>query len=348
MFRQLEAVRFRWLDLGAVAAVAVAASLIVGRNAAGHAPVHILNASYDPTRELYAELNPRFVDQYEKTSGARLQILQSHGGSSRQARLTVEGGLEADVVTLGLPSDVDLLRKRGLIAENWSARLPNQSRPYYSTIVFVVRRGNPRRIHDWPDLVQPGVEVITPDPKSSGNGKLTALAAWGAVVTRGGSDAEAVRYLKALYEHAPFLVPAAREAGTVFAIEQIGDVHVAWENEALRETAESRGALEIVYPSVSILAEPSVAWVDVNVAKHGSAAPARTYLEYLFSDDAQEIIARNGYRPFNRRILELHADQLPPLNLFPVTSIARDWDDAQSRFFGENAIIDTVYRPKPR
>jgi sulfate transport system substrate-binding protein len=340
--------RFRWLDLAAVAAVAVAASLIVGTNAAGHAPVHLLNASYDPTRELYAELNPQFVDHYEKLSGVRLQILQSHGGSSRQARLAVEGDLEADVVTLGLPSDVDLLRKRGLILENWPARLPNQSRPYYSTIVFVVRRGNPRRIHDWPDLVQPGIEVITPDPKSSGNGKLTALAAWGAIVTHGGSDADAVRYLKALYEHAPFLVPAAREAGTVFAIEQIGDVHLAWENEALRETGESRGALEIVYPSSSILAEPSVAWVDVNVAKHGSAAPARTYLEYLFSDDAQEIIARNGYRPFNRRILERHADRLPPLNLFPVTAFARDWDDAQSRFFGENAIIDTVYRPKPR
>ncbi len=348
MLRWQRAMRFRWLDLAAVVAVAVAAALVVGRNAAGHAAVQIRNASYDPTRELYGELNPRFVDRYEKTNGVRVQILQSHGGSTRQARLAIDGTLEPDVVTLGLPSDVDLLRKRGLIADEWPARLPNQSRPYYSTIVFVVRRGNPRGIHDWPDLIEPGVEVITPDPKSSGNGKLTALAAWGAVVTRGGDDADATRYLKALYEHAPFLVQAAREAGTVFAIEQIGDVHLAWENEALRETAESHGALEIVYPAVSILAEPSVAWVDANVAKHGSAAAARTYLEYLFTDEAQEIIARNGYRPFNRRILERHTDQLPPLNLFPVTSIARDWDDAQSRFFGENAIIDTVYRPKPR
>jgi sulfate transport system substrate-binding protein len=348
MSAQRSAFGFRWLDLCAVAAVAVAAALIVGKNAAGHAQARILNASYDPTRELYRELNPRFTDYYEKTTGQRVEIVQSHGGSSRQARLAVDGSLEPDVVTLGLPSDVDVLRKRGLIAENWADRMPNQSRPYYSTIVFVVRRGNPRRVHDWPDLIQPGVEVITPDPKTSGNGKLTALAAWGAVVTRGGSDAEALDYLKALYEHAPFLVPAAREAGTVFAIEQIGDVHVAWENEALRETAEAHGALEIIYPAVSILAEPAVAWVDSNVAKHGSAGPARTYLEYLFSDEAQEIIARSGYRPFNRRILERHADRLPALNLFPVTSIARDWDEAQSRFFGENALIDTVYRPKPR
>jgi len=348
MSPQRRAFRFRWLDLGAVAAVAVAAALIVAGNASGRAQARLLNASYDPTRELYHDLNPRFVDYYEKTAGRHVEIVQSHGGSSRQARLAVDGSLEADVVTLGLPSDVDVLRKRGLIAVDWAARLPNRSQPYYSTIVFVVRHGNPRDIHDWPDLIKPGVEVITPDPKSSGNGKLTALGAWGAVVTRGGSDADALQFLKSLYEHTPFLVPAAREAGTVFAIEQIGDVHVAWENEALRETGESHGALDIVYPAVSILAEPAVAWVDVNVAKHGSAAPARSYLEYLFSEEAQEVIAQNGYRPFNRRILERHADQLPALNLFAVTAIARDWDDAQMRFFGENALIDTVYRPKPR
>jgi sulfate transport system substrate-binding protein len=339
---------FRWLDLAAVLAVAAAVVLIWGRNSAGHAALRLRNASYDPTRELYEDLNPRFVDHYEKTAGVRVQILQSHGGSSHQAHLAADGDIEADVVTLGLPSDIDVLHKRGLIADNWSARLPNQSRPYYSTIVFVVRRGNPHSIHDWPDLIHAGVEVITPDPKTSGNGKLTALAAWGAVVTRGGSEADALRYLKAFYEHAPFLVPAAREAGTAFAIEQIGDVHVAWENEALRETAESRGTLEIIYPAVSILAEPAVAWVDTYVAKHGSALPARYYLEYLFSDEAQEIIARNGYRPFNARILARHADQFPALNLFPVTAIAHDWDGAESRFFGENALIDTVYRPKPR
>jgi sulfate transport system substrate-binding protein len=190
--------------------------------------------------------------------------------------------------------------------------------------------------------------VITPDPKTSGNGKLTALAAWGAIVTRGGSEAEARTYLKSLYERAPFLVPAARAAGIAFAVEKIGDVHLAWENEALREVAESRGELEVVYPPVSILAEPSVAWVDANVANDGSGRLARAYLEYLFTDEAQEIIARSGYRPFNPQILQRHAERLPPLNLFPVTAIARDWEDAQTRFFADNGIIETVYRPKPR
>jgi sulfate transport system substrate-binding protein len=277
-----------------------------------------------------------------------VDIRQSHGGSSRQARLAVSGELKPDVVTLGLPSDIDALRKHGQVAEGWAARLPNQSRPYYSTIVFVLRKGNPRAIHDWPDILKPGVEVITPDPKSSGNGKLTALAAWGAIVTRGGSEVDARNYLKALYEHAPFLVPAARAAGVAFAIEKIGDVHLAWENEALREVAEARGEFDVIYPPVSILAEPAVTWVEANVAKNGSAALARAYLDYLFTDEAQEIIARNGYRPYNAQVLQRHAEQLPPLKLFAVTAIARDWDDAQTKFFADNGIIDTVYRPKPR
>ncbi|MEF8767749.1 MAG: sulfate ABC transporter substrate-binding protein [Candidatus Accumulibacter phosphatis] len=337
-----------WINLAAVAAAALAITLIVVKNVEGKAPAKLLNVSYDPTRELYRDINAGFTAGYEKASGRAIEVLQSHGGSSRQARLAVGGELKPDVVTLGLPSDVDVLRKHGQIADGWAARLPNQSRPYYSTIVFVVRQGNPQGIHDWPDLVKPGVEVITPDPKSSGNGKLTALAAWGAIVTRGGSEVAARAYLKTLYEHTPFLVPAARAAGTAFAVEKIGDVHLAWENEALREVAEARGQLEIVYPPVSILAEPSVAWVDANVASHGSAEAARAYLEYLFTDEGQEIIARNGYRPFKPQILANHADKLPPLKLFAVTAIARDWDDAQSKFFADNGIIDTVYRPKPR
>jgi sulfate transport system substrate-binding protein len=339
---------FRWLDFAAVAAVAVALALIVARNVEGKAPAQLLNVSYDPTRELYRELNAQFAARYQKETGHPVQVRQSHGGSSRQARLVVAGELEPDVVTLGLPSDVDVLRKRSLLAEGWAARLPNQSRPYYSTIVFVVRRGNPKAIRDWPDLVKPGVEVITPDPKSSGNGKLSALAAWGAVTTRGGSEGQARDYLRALYEHAPFLVPAARAAATAFAVERIGDVHLAWENEAVREAADARGELEIVYPPVSLLAEPSVAWIDRHVARHGSAALARAYLEYLYTDEAQETIARNGYRPYKAEILQRHAGQLPALQLFQVTAIARDWDDAQTRFFADNGIIDTVYRPKPR
>lgn len=337
-----------WLNVAAVAGSVLAIALIVAKNVESKAPLHLLNVSYDPTRELYKDISTAFVARYEKETHQRVDIRQSHGGSSRQARLAIGGELQPDVVTLGLPSDVEALRKRGLIAADWAARLPNQARPYASTIVFVVRKGNPQGIHDWPDLVKPGIEVITPDPKSSGNGKLSALAAWGAVVTRGGSEAQARDYLQALYAHAPFLVPAARAAGVAFAVEKLGDVHLAWENEALREVAESRGELELVYPPVSILAEPSVAWVDANVSKDGNAALARRYLEYLFTDEAQDIIARNGYRPFNAAVLQRHAASLPPLKLFDVTAVALNWEDAQTKFFADNGIIDTVYRPKPR
>jgi sulfate transport system substrate-binding protein len=340
--------KISWINLAAIACVVLAAILIVQRNVQDRAAVQLLNVSYDPTRELYHDLNPLFTAQVEKNTGQRIEVGQSHGGSSRQARLAVTGELEPDVVTLGLPSDVDLLRKGGLIESAWAARLPHQSQPYTSTIVFVVRHGNPRAIHDWPDLVKPGVEIITPDPKSSGNGKLTALAAWGAVVTRGGSENQARKFLQNLYEHAPFLVMAAREAGTAFAIEKIGDVHIAWENEALREVAEAHGDLQVVYPPVSILAEPSVAWVDRNVAKHGTAAMAKAYLEFLFTDAAQELIAKDGYRPSNPVVLARHAVQLPAIQLFSVTAIADSWDDAQSKFFGDGGIIDSVVRPKPR
>lgn len=340
--------RWPWANIAAVAAIGVAALLIGWKNLQGKAPQQLLNVSYDPTRELYRELNAQYAARLARAGERPLAITQSHGGSSRQARLAIEGELQPDVVTLGLPSDVDALRKRGLVAADWASRLPNQSRPYTSTIVFVVRKGNPQHIADWPDLVAPGVEVITPDPRSSGNGKLSALAAWGAVLTRGGSEDDARRYLKALYEHAPFLLPAARAAGVAFAVEKIGDVHLAWENEALREVEESHGELQIVYPPVSLLAEPCVAWVDANVQRHGTARLARAYLQYLFTDEAQETIARAGYRPFKPEVLARHARRLPPLELFPVTAIAASWDEAQSRFFTENGIIDTVYRPKPR
>jgi sulfate/thiosulfate transport system substrate-binding protein len=255
---------------------------------------------------------------------------------------------KADVVTLGLPSDIEALHNKGLIPDGWEQRLPNRSRPYNSTIVFVVRRGNPYAIHDWPDLVSGSVEVIVPDPKTSGNGKLAALAAWGAIVTRGGTENDARAYLKSLYAHTPFLDPAARSAGVAFAVEKKGDVHLAWENEALRETKESKGQLEIVYPPVSILAEPTVAWVDANVEKHSSAALARAYLDFLFTDEGQEIIAREGYRPFNPQILEKHSGTLRKIELFPITAIASDWTDAQRRFFADDGIIDAVYTPKPR
>jgi sulfate/thiosulfate transport system substrate-binding protein len=338
----------RALNAFALCLVALAMCAIAGKNLHAGAPSSLFNVSYDPTRELYAQLNPQFVAAYEQAQGKHVDIRQAHGGSSRQARAVISGELEADVVTLGLSSDVEALRKRGLISSGWATRLPNGSRPYYSTIVFVVRRGNPRAIRDWPDLIQPDVEIITPDPKSSGNGKLSALAAWGAVILDGGSEEQAQAYLRAFYEHTPFLESGARATATAFAVEKLGDVHLTWENEALREVGEADGALEIVYPSLSILAEPAVAWVDANVAKHHSLAVARAYLEFLFSDPAQEVIAESGYRPFNPLILARHAKRFPRVKLFPITDIAKDWEDAQQRFFAENGIIDSVYQPKPR
>jgi sulfate/thiosulfate-binding protein len=218
--------RLPLLNLAAVAGVVIAVALIGIKNVQGDAKQEILNVSYDPTRELYQCLNDQFIAAYQRENGIRLQVRQSHGGSSRQAREVISGAQAADVVTLGLYSDIDALRRRGLIADGWAQRLPHHSQPYYSTIVFVVRKGNPRHIHDWPDLITPGVEVVTPDPKTSGNGKLSALAAWGAVTTRGGSDAAARRYLRALYQHTSRLDAGARGAATTFAVEKVGDVQL--------------------------------------------------------------------------------------------------------------------------
>jgi len=223
-------------------------------------------------------------------------------------------------------------------------RLPNHSQPYYSTIVFVVRKNNPHQIHDWSDLIKQGVEVVTPDPRTSGNGKLSALAAWGAITTRGGSEAQAKAYLRALYQHAVRLDAGARGAAIAFASERVGDVQLAWENEALREVDAAPDELEIVYPGVSILAEPYVAWVDANVEKHHTERSARAFVEYLFGDAAQKTIAQAGYRPFNAQVAKAFSASLPPLKLFQITAIARDWDDANQKFFEDNGILDTVLK----
>jgi sulfate transport system substrate-binding protein len=304
--------------------------------------------SYDPTRELYKSINQQFTAAYARNHGSRILVKQSHGGSSRQARSVVSGEQNADVVTLGLYSDVEALHTRGLIADNWWLRLPNNSQPYTSTIVFVVRRGNPLHIYDWPDLIKPSVEIITPDPKGSGNGKLSALAAWGAALGRGETEQQALTYLKSMYDHTPFLEPAARSAAIAFAVEKLGDVHLTWENEAIREVFESKGELQVVYPPTSILAEPVVAWVDANVAQHKNASAARAYLEFLFTNAGQEIIAENGYRPYKADVFKKYAARFPMLHLFPISKIAKNWDEAQQRFFGENGIIESIYHPKPR
>ncbi len=338
----------RPLDLIALVAILLAGIAIGARNHGAAAGGRLLNVSYDPTRELYRELNARFAEHYLSLTGRHATVVQSHGGSSRQARSVISGEQSADVVTLGLPSDVAALVRRGLVAQDWTTRLPNRSRPYTSTIIFVVRRGNPRGIHDWPDLIRPGVDVITPDPKSSGNGKLSVLAAYGSVVLRGGTDDAALVYLKALFDHAPFLEPAARSAANAFALEELGDVHVTWENEALREVEEAKGRLELVYPPVSILAEPSVAWVDSTTRRQHSEVLARSYLEFLFSDTAQELIARNGYRPFKQSALNRSKVQFANIELFPVTRIGSSWEDVEQRFLSEGGLVDNVYRPKPR
>jgi sulfate/thiosulfate-binding protein len=262
----------------------------------------------------------------------------------RRARpRAVAEGFAADVVTLALPSDIEALSKRGLIAGDWKNRFPHDSQPYSSTIVFVVRKTNPKHIKDWPDLIGPDVTIITPDPKTSGNGKLSVLAAWGSVMYRDGSEDQARDFVAKLYQHVPILGQGARDSSTTFASAKEGDMHLTWENEALREVAESKDELEVVYPPVSILAEPSVTWVDSNVEKHKSQVAAKAYLAYLFTNEAQEIFAKNGYRPINKVILGKHQDLLPKIELFPVTLVARDWADAQAKFFGENGIFEMIH-----
>ncbi len=263
----------------------------------------LLNVSYDPTRELWKSINKQFIPDYKQKTGVNLEIKQSHGGSSSQARSVIDG-LEADVVTLAIWSDTNAVAKAGLIREGWEGRLPNDSLPYSSTIVFVVRKGNPRQIKDWPDLLGDEVQVITPSPKTSGNGKLSFLAAWGSVILRGGSEREATDFVTKLYGHVPVLESGARAATTTFAQKNIGDVHLTWENEAYFEVKESGEALEIVYPPISILAEPRVAVVDANVDRRKTRAAAEAYLKFLYTPEAQEIIAQHYYRPYDTAVLK--------------------------------------------
>jgi sulfate transport system substrate-binding protein len=329
---------------GAAALASIAGlSVILIKNLPAADANQLINVSYDPTRELYQAINPLFIEAYAKQTGDHLTIVQSHGGSSRQARKVISGEQPANVVTLGLFTDVDALRKRGLIAQNWADRLPNHSVPYTSTVVFVVRGDNPNNIADWPDLLKPGLDVVTPDPRTSGNGKFAFLAAWAAVTTRGGSEEDARAYLTALYhDHVPVLDEGARGAATTFALQEIGDVHVTWENEALREVAASKGKLQIVYPPISMLAEPEVAWVDASLTSKDNLEQAKAYLTFLFGDTAQETIARLGYRPYKAEALRKAGVSFPGLKLVPITSIAKDWDDAGQKFFEENGIVDTI------
>ena len=331
--------------LRSLAALPVAFAVACGGSEEGTertTELELLNVSYDPTRELWRDLNERFIATYQQQTGVALTINQSHGGSSTQARSVIDG-LEADVVTLASIIDVDAIQQSGLIAGGWIDELPDRSLPYYSTIVFVVRKGNPEGIHDWPDLVRPGVETITPNPKTSGNGYLSFFAAWGSVVLRGGSREDATRYVTQLYRQVPVLDSGARGATTTFVQKRIGDVHLAWENEAHLEVAEANGELEIVYPPISIRAEPHVAVVDGNVDRRGTREAAEAYLRFAYTDEAQDVIAQHFYRPGNPEALQRHAATFPDIRLFAVTEIAESFHAAHREFIAEGGVFDRIY-----
>ena len=319
--------------------------LVLGGRVREQSPTELLNVSCDPTRELWRDVNEKFIEQHERETGVRLTIQQSHGGSASQARAVIDG-LQADVVTLGLWSDTSAVHKRGLIDANWEERWPYRSLPYFSTIVFVVRKGNPKGIRDWPDLLKPGVSIITPNPKTSGNGKLSFLAAWGAELRRTKSEDAALTFVTEMYRRVPVLDSGARGSTTTFAQKGIGDVHLTWENEAFLEEHEAAGALEIIHPPVSIRAEPPVAVVDANVRKKGTRPAAEAYMKFLYTDEAQEIIATHRYRPSNPKVLARHQDKFPEIVLFPITEISPDWDAANERFFTEGAVFDSIYARK--
>lgn len=315
-----------------------------GSSSAG-GEVSLLNISYDPTRELYEDFNRAFAKYWEGKSGNRVTIKMSHGGSGKQARAVIDG-LEADVVTLALAYDVGMLHQKAkLIPENWQSRLPNNSAPYTSTIVFVVRKGNPKQIRDWDDLAREGVSVITPNPKTSGGARWNYLAAWGyALRKNGGNEETAKAFVGALFKNVPVLDSGARGSSTTFAERGIGDVLIAWENEAIllqREIGNER--FEIIVPSLSILAEPPVAVVDGFVDKHGTRAVAEAYLNYLYSEEGQEIAAKHHYRPRSQDALSRHAKDFASVELFTVDEVFGGWANAQRIHFDDKGIFDQIY-----
>jgi sulfate transport system substrate-binding protein len=303
--------------------------------------VELLNVSYDPTRELWRDLNAAFQKTYKQETGIDVAIKQSHGGSSTQARGVIDG-LDADVVTLASFLDTDAISRKGLIKDGWVERLPHRSLPYYSTVVFVVRKGNPKGIKDWPDLVKSGVQIITPNPKTSGNGYLSFFSAWGSVVLRGGTRDDAVRFVTQLYKQVPVRDSGARAATTTFVQRQIGDVHLAWENEAHLEVREAKGELDLIYPPISIRAEPHVAVVDANADRKNTRNAAEAYLKFAYTDEAQEVIARHFYRPSNEAVLARHAATFPNIRLFAITEIAKDFPDAHKQFIGQGGVFDQI------
>ncbi|MBZ9667633.1 sulfate ABC transporter substrate-binding protein [Pseudomonas sp. LMG 31766] len=330
------------MSLRRFALAALASSLIAGPVAAAQT---LLNVSYDPTRELYTEFNAAFNKHWQAQGNEALTIQQSHGGSGKQARAVIDG-LRADVVTLALAGDIDELYKLGkLIPENWQERLPDASTPYTSTIVFLVRKGNPKGLKDWDDLVKPGVEVITPNPKTSGGARWNFLAAWAYAQQKYGSEAEAKAFTEKLYKNVPVLDTGARGSTITFVNNGIGDVLLAWENEAFLALKEEGGEnFEIVAPSLSILAEPPVSVVDQNVDKKGTRKVAEAYLDYLYSEEGQRIAARHFYRPRNQAVAAEFAKQFPQLKLVTIDADFDGWKSAQPKFFNDGGIFDQIYQ----
>lgn len=317
--------------------------------ASARAEVSLLNVSYDPTREMYRAFNAAFAKHWaEKSGGQRITIKQSHGGSGGQARGVIDG-LEADVVTLALAYDVDAIAKSGLIQPGWNTRLPDNSAPYTSTIVFVVRKGNPKGIKDWSDLIEPGVQVITPNPKTSGGARWNYLAAWHYARTQnGGDEAKAKAFVGALFRNVPVLDSGARGATTTFMERGIGDVLLTWENEAQLALAEAKEKIDIVAPPASILAEPSVAVVDAVVDRRGTREVARAYLEYLYSPEGQELAAQHHYRPRDKAVAAKYATAFATVTLFTIDDAFGGWESAQKVHFADGGTFDQIYRPGGR
>ena len=317
---------------------------LLSAGAAHAADLTLLNVSYDPTRELYVEFNKAFAAAYQKEAGKSVEIRQSHGGSGAQARAVIDG-LQADVVTLALAYDIDAIAAKGLIADDWQKRLPLNASPYTSTIVFLVRKGNPKAIKDWDDLVEPGVAVITPNPKTSGGARWNYLAAWGFAEKNYGSVDKARQFVAELYGHVPVLDTGARGATVTFVERGVGDVLIAWENEAFLALHEfSRDKFEIVAPPRSILAEPPLAVVDAVADKKGTRAVAEAYLRYWYTREGQEIAARNSYRPRDPEIAKEYESSFSKVDLFTVDEVFGGWARAQKEHFAEGGIFDQIYK----
>ncbi len=332
--------------LPVLAATFLAAALLIGSAGTARSQQKLLNVSYDPTRELYSDYNAAFARHWAEKTGQKVEISQSHGGSGAQAR-TVIDGLEADVVTLALAYDIDAIAERTkLIPQNWQSLLPHNSSPYTSTIVFLVRKGNPKGIKDWGDLVKPGISIITPNPKTSGGARWNYLAAWGYVLGQGGDEAAAEDFVTKLFKNVPVMDTGARGSTTTFVQRGIGDVLLAWENEALLALKElGKDKFEIVLPSVSILAEPPVAVVEEVAKKHKTVEVAKAYLEWLYSSEGQEIAAKHYYRPRLETVAAKYVQQFPPVKLFTIDEVFGGWAKAQKTHFADGGLFDQIYQP---